>query len=120
MLTRPDRATIVTLLAPPTVWALHFLTAYILAAIACAKGWDLGSVRLVIAAATGAALVFIALAARAAHRHTGFTADMPPHDDPTRGARMRQMGAATFLVAALSFVAVIFTSLPAVFIPDCR
>ncbi|KYO55309.1 hypothetical protein PJ900_01910 (plasmid) [Tistrella mobilis] len=78
MLTRPDRATIVTLLAPPTVWALHFLTAYILAAIACAKGWDLGSVRLVIAAATAAALVFIVLAARAAHRHTGFTADTPP------------------------------------------
>jgi hypothetical protein len=33
---------------------------------------------------------------------------------------MRQMGAATFLVAALSFVAVVFTGLPAAFIADCR
>jgi hypothetical protein len=43
-----------------------------------------------------------------------------PHDAPTLKDRRRQMGAATFLVAALSFVAVIYSGLPAVFMTDCR
>lgn len=120
MLTRPDRANLITLIAPPTVWALHFLFAYVFAAIACAKGWDLGVVRLAIAIATGLALVFILAAAVAAHRYTGFSMETGPHDAPTLKDRRRQMGAATFLVAALSFVAVIYSGLPAVFMTDCR
>lgn len=112
-----------TLFTGPVVWALHFLVCYIVAAIFCEKpdlfGGDFFTLRILIAAVTALALAMIVLSAALAWRQWGFGAGDPPHDAPTRDDRLRFQGYATLLLSALSFVAVIFTALPALFISEC-
>jgi len=112
-----------TLFTAPVVWALHFLACYIAAAIFCEKpgflGMDFDTLRLAIAAVTVLSLATIVLSAALAWRQWGFGAGDPPHDDPTRRDRLLFQGYATLLLSGLSFVAVIFTALPAVFIDGC-
>lgn len=112
-----------TLFTGPVVWALHFLVCYIVAAIFCEKpdllGGDFDTLRKLIAAVTALALAMIVLSAILAWRQWGFGTGDPPHDDPTRGDRMRFQGYATLLLSGLSFVAVIFTAMPALFITEC-
>lgn len=113
-----------TLLAPPAIWALHFLLCYVAAAIACARAADifqsLHLLRWVIAAATLLALALIVTAGLQARRHWGFGTDDPPYDQPSNEDRQHFLGYATLLLCALSFVSVIFTALPAITIADCR
>ena len=111
------------LITSPSAWALHFLACYVLAAIHCAKGGEsveLGSVRLWVLAFTVIALISVAITGAHAFRHWGFGANSPPHDAPTAADRRRFIGYATLLVSALSFVAIVFTALPVLFIMDCR
>lgn len=112
-----------TLFTGPVVWAAHFLVCYVGAAIYCAKpellGVDFTAVRMGIAAATLLALGLIALSAWLAWRQWGFGSDDPPHDDPTRRDRLLFQGFATLLLSGLSFVAVIFVALPALFVTEC-
>jgi len=112
-----------TLFTAPVVWALHFLACYVGAAIFCEKpallANDFGNLRLAIGAVTALALATIVLAAALAWRQWGFGTGDPPHDDPTRTDRLLFQGYATLLLSGLSFVAVIFTALPALFITDC-
>jgi len=112
-----------TLFTAPVVWALHFLACYIAAAIFCEKpgflGMDFDTLRLAIAAVTVLSLATIVLSAALAWRQWGFGAGDPPHDDPTRRDRLLFQGYATLLLSGLSFVAVIFTALPAIFIDGC-
>ena len=126
------RANLVTLITAPTVWALHFLVCYVAAATLCAKTmadarvmtgpvWpDLTVARVVIAAATVAALLAIALASRQAWGHWRSGDVDPPFDDPSFDGRQSFLGFSTILLCGLSFVGVIFLALPAVFIGDCR
>jgi len=115
--------TLWTLFTAPAVWAFHFLFCYLSAAIFCAKpglfGMQFGSLRIAIAFATMAALAAIALSAGLAWRQWGFGAKNPPHDDPTRQDRLLFQGFATLLLSGLSFVAVLLTALPAIFITEC-
>ncbi|WP_287062120.1 hypothetical protein [Mesorhizobium sp.] len=115
--------TLWTLFTAPVVWAAHFLVCYIGAAIYCAKpelvGLSFSAVRAGIAAATVIALSLIALSAWLAWRQWGFGTDDPPHDDPTRRARTLFQGFATLLLSGLSFIAVIFTAMPALFLTEC-
>lgn len=115
--------TLWTLFTGPVVWALHFLACYILTAIFCEKphlfGGDFDTLRMLVAILTALALAMIALSAVLAWRQWGFGIGDPPHDEPTRDDRLRFQGYATFLLSALSFVAVIFTALPVVFITEC-
>ncbi|WP_287305183.1 hypothetical protein [Mesorhizobium sp.] len=115
--------TLWTLFTAPVVWAAHFLVCYIGAAIYCAKpelvGLSFSAVRAGIAAATVIALSLIALSAWLAWRQWGFGADDPPHDDPTRRDRTLFQGFATLLLSGLSFIAVIFTAMPALFLTEC-
>ena len=129
-----ERADLWTLLMPPTVWALHFLFCYVVAAIHCAKVGDirltapsggqsfapLGEVRPLVAAGTAVALVLIVIGARQAWRHWGSTFNDLPHDAATPEDRQSFLGYATLLLSALSFVSVIFIALPAFLIQDCR
>lgn len=112
-----------TLFTGPVVWALHFLVCYIVAAIFCEKpdlfGGDFDTVRTMIAAVTALALTMIVLSAVLAWRQWGFGTGDPPHDDSTRNDRLGFQGYATLLLSGLSFVAVIFTALPALFITEC-
>ncbi|RWP66702.1 hypothetical protein [Mesorhizobium sp.] len=115
--------TLWTLFTAPVVWATHFLGCYIGAAIYCAKpelvGLSFSAVRAGIAAATVIALSLIALSAWLAWRQWGFGTDDPPHDDPTRRDRILFQGFATLLLSGLSFIAVIFTAMPALFLTEC-
>ncbi|MCF6102926.1 hypothetical protein [Mesorhizobium muleiense] len=115
--------TLWTLFTAPVVWAAHFLVCYIGAAIYCAKpelvGLSFSAVRAGIAAATVIALSLIALSAWLAWRQWGLGTDDPPHDDPTRRDRTLFQGFATLLLSGLSFIAVIFTAMPALFLTEC-
>jgi hypothetical protein len=115
--------TLWTLFTAPLVWALHFLACYVAAAIFCAKpglfGDGFGTLRLGIAALTLAALGAIVLSAWLAWRQWGFGAHDPPHDDPTRHDRTLFQGFSTLLLSALSFVAVVMTAMPVLFLTSC-
>lgn len=112
-----------TLFTAPVVWVLHFLFCYLSAAIFCAKpdvfGLEFVSLRIGVAVATTAALAAISLSAFLAWRQWGFGAHDPPHDNPTRDDRALFQGFATLLLSGLSFVAVVFTALPAIFFTEC-
>ena len=112
-----------TLFTAPIVWALHFLACYMGAAIFCEKphlfGGNFDTLRIAVGVVTGLALAMIVVAAILAWRQWGFGTGDPPHDDPTRRDRLLFQGYATLLLSGLSFVAVIFTALPAVFIAEC-
>ena len=112
-----------TLFTAPVVWALHFLACYISAAVFCEKpgflGTDFANLRLAIVVLTALSLAMIVLAAFLAWRQWGFGTGDPPHDEPTRRDRLQFQGYATLLLSGLSFVAVIFTALPALFITEC-
>lgn len=112
-----------TLFTAPVVWAMHFLACYVGAAIFCEKphllGNDFSNLRAAICAVTVLSLAMIALSAALAWRQWGFGTGDPPHDDPTRRDRLLFQGYATLLLSGLSFIAVIFTALPALFVIEC-
>jgi Kef-type K+ transport system membrane component KefB len=112
-----------TLFTAPVVWALHFLLCYIGAAIFCEKpglfGAEFDHLRIAIGLVTVAALGMIVVSAALAWRQWRFGTSDPPHDDPTRRDRLLFQGYATLLLSGLSFVAVIFTALPALFLTEC-
>ncbi|MFK0276322.1 hypothetical protein ACIQUG_21805 [Ensifer sp. NPDC090286] len=115
--------TLWTLFTAPVVWAGHFLFCYISAALICAKpdlfGVTFGALRVAIAAVTIAALSAILLSSFLAWRQWGFGTDDPPHDEPTRRDRVLFQGFATLLLSGLSFIAVVMTALPALFLTEC-
>ena len=108
----------------PAIWAAHFGASYGLAALWCAKvaGRDgsLSGARLIVAGLTAVALLCIAAVGRAGWRaaalHTGAT---PFHAD-TATDRHRLLGLATFLLAILSGVAVIYTAIPVAIFRSCE
>jgi hypothetical protein len=109
---------------PPIIWAAHFLSCYLTAAIWCAKlagrVGPLGGARAAIAVYTLIALAGIAAVGwRGWRRHT-FDGSETRHDFDTPADRHRFLGFATVLLAGLSAVATIFTALVAVFFRDCR
>lgn len=107
----------------PVIWAAHLMAAYGLASIWCAKvagpGGSLSTVRVVVAALTGLALVGIAIVARAGYREQRRGTLNAPHDRDTDEDRQRFLGLATLLLSGLSAVAVLFASLAALFIERC-
>jgi Kef-type K+ transport system membrane component KefB len=112
-----------TLFTAPAVWALHFLACYIGAAVFCEKpellGADFDHLRIAIGVVTVLALAMIVLSATLAYRQWGFGTGDPPHDEPTRHDRTLFQGYATMLLSGLSFIAVVFTALPALFVTEC-
>jgi Kef-type K+ transport system membrane component KefB len=115
--------TLWTLFTAPVVWALHFLACYVGASVFCEKpgflGNDFDNLRVAIAVVTILALAMIVVSALLAWRQWGFGTGDPPHDDPTQRDRLLFQGYATLLLSGLSFVAVIFTAMPAFFITEC-
>jgi Kef-type K+ transport system membrane component KefB len=112
-----------TLFTAPVVWAAHFLVCYVGAALYCARQdvlpFGFEAVRTGIALATLVALAMIAMSAWLAWRQWGFGTHDPPHDDPTHHDRLLFQGIATLLLSGLSFIAVVFVALPALFITEC-
>jgi hypothetical protein len=126
--TSPDlpekRRYLALLAAPAVIWSLHFLAAYITAAVWCAdapsRDAGLGPVRLAIVVYTAIALaatLFVAYGARGRHMHGG---SEPPHDADTAEDRHRFLGFATLLLAGLAGVASIYLVMTVIFIGTCR
>ncbi|WP_223861535.1 hypothetical protein [Geminicoccus harenae] len=123
MLRFGDKANLWFLIAPPTIWALHFLFCYVTAAVICAKSGlsaDLRPIQIAIGAATVVAALLIVAAGWKAYRHWRPSSELPPYDDPSDDDREQFLGISTFLLSCLSLVGVVFVALPALFIADCR
>lgn len=120
----PEVESLWTLFTAPVVWALHFVLCYIVVAIYCEKSavWnvDFSSVRIALGLLTLLALGMIVLSAFLAWRQWGFGAGDPPHDDPTARDRRLFQGFATLLLSGLSFVAVVYATIPLIFIAGCQ
>ena len=113
------------MIVAPTIWAVHFLLCYILAAVFCARAGapsaDLATVRWWIAVFTVLALGAIAVCGIQAFRLGHFMeGKAAPHDADTIQDRRRFLAYASLLLSGLSFVATLFVALPAVFFTSCR
>ncbi|NJC33934.1 hypothetical protein GGR88_001408 [Sphingomonas jejuensis] len=117
---REARVTLWTLIVPPTVWAVHFLTCYLWVAISCAKAGAFPRYPWAFVAGTVAALAIIVASGVIAWIQSRRPGDPPPHDKGTDNDRLRFLAVSTMLLAALSFVGVVFTAVPAVMLTDCR
>src|SRR5690606_29009220 len=112
-----------TLVAGPTVWALHFLACYVTAAVWCAKMSrfaTLGEARIALWVLTALALALIAwfgLRGLRAHRRGRVGL---PHDDASAADRSRFLGFTSMLLCGLSLVAVLYSALAIAIIGDCR
>lgn len=110
--------------ASPTIWALHFLVSYATAAMWCGMvAGPYGSLltaRLAIAGYTVVALAAIAIIGFVGFRRHRLGQSQPPHDADTPEDRHRFIGFSTFLLSALSAVAVIYAALAAVFVEGCQ
>jgi hypothetical protein len=117
------KATLWALILPPIVWAAHFLFCYIFAAVQCAKAGRenvLDEVRAGIAGATVLALLVVLAAGYVAWAKSRIEGPPPPHGESTDVDRARFLAVSTLLLASLSFVAIVFTALPALFFGDCE
>ncbi|HTG37542.1 hypothetical protein [Sphingomonas sp.] len=114
------RVTLWTLIVPPTSWAAHFLFSYLWAAVSCAKVGAFATVPWLFVAGTVVALAVILTSGWIAWTQSNMPGDEPPHEDSTDIDRLRFLAKSTLLLAGLSFIGVIFTALPVVFIGDCR
>lgn len=118
------RDTLWTLIATPTIWALHFLFSYVFAASVCAPNeaifQTIGEVRVAVGIATLLALLAIGLIGIRTYREWRFNGGDPPHTEDTEEERERFMEFSSVLLAGLSFIGVAFVALPVFLIADCR
>jgi hypothetical protein len=114
------RVTLWTLIVPPSMWAAHFLFSYLWAALNCAKVGEFATFPTLFAIGTAVALVVIVAAGWVAHVQANRKGDTPPHDSGTEIDRLRFLATATVLLAALSFIGVVFTAMPVIVLTDCR
>lgn len=117
---RELRVTLWTLIVPPGVWAVHFLFCYLWVAVSCAKLGAFPRFTTAFVIGTGVALAIIAASGWIAWLQTHAPGDPAPHDQGTDIDRLRFLAVSTLLLAGLSFVAVIFTAVPALMLTDCR
>lgn len=114
------RVTLWTLIAPPLVWAAHFLFSYLWASVLCAKLGAFATEPWLFWGCTVLALVVIVGCGVIAHIQSRVPGDKPPHEQGTKVDRLRFLAYSTLLLAGLSFIGVIFTAMPVLFITDCR
>lgn len=112
------------LVASPTIWAAHFLSSYVTAAVWCAKlagpGGSLATAQVTIGVYTVFALAGILMISRIGWRRHRDADSSLPHDRDSPADRRRFLGFATLLLSGLSAVAVLYAALAVWFIGDCR
>jgi hypothetical protein len=113
------KVTLWTLIVPPTIWAGHFLFSYLWASISCAKVGEFATFPTLFVAGTALALILIALSGWIAWNQGRMPGGRAPHEDSTDIDRLRFLAKSTLLLAGLSFVAVLFTALPVIYLRDC-
>lgn len=117
---RKLKVTLWTLIVPPTVWAAHFLFCYLWVAVSCAKIGAFPRFPVAFLVGTLAALALIAGSGAIAWVQSRTPGDDPPHEQGTDIDRLRFLAKSTLLLAGLSFVAVLFTAVPALMLENCR
>ena len=127
-----ERDSLFSLIAGPLVWSVHFLTLYILTAIACAHGFfheeilGLRVVPLVGGAVTVIAVALILDGGVLAYRRwrgmpsDGEPAPLPPHDSNNVARRRRFMAYAGLLLSGLALIATVWETLPILFFATCE
>jgi hypothetical protein len=126
-----ERDSLFSLIAGPLVWTVHFLTLYILTAIACAHGFfhqEFLGVRVVPLVGGAVTLVAVALildgGVLAYRRWRGMPsggrpAPLPPHDANDVASRRRFMAYAGLLLSGLALIATVWETLPILFFATC-
>ncbi|EAU41756.1 hypothetical protein FP2506_15024 [Fulvimarina pelagi HTCC2506] len=121
---RQTRDNLITLIAAPTIWALHFLASYLVASVDCAPNVaifeKIAFARWLILGITILALLLIGLIFRRSYGEWRGHGSGTVNDEDTAIARERFLEFSTVLLAGLSFIAVVFVALPAFFNVDCR
>jgi hypothetical protein len=127
-----ERDSLLSLIAGPLVWTVHFLTLYILTAIACAHGFfhqEILGVRVVPLVGGAVTLVAVALildgGVLAYRRWRGMPSDgqpapLPPHDANDVASRRRFMAYAGLLLSGLALIATVWETLPILFFATCE
>jgi hypothetical protein len=127
-----ERDSLFSLIAGPLVWTVHFLTLYILTAIACAHGFfhqELLGMRVVPLVGGVVTVVAVALILDggwlAYRRWRGLPADgapapLPPHDANDLASRRRFMAYAGLLLSGLALIATVWETLPILFFATCE
>lgn len=108
----------------PSAWALHFVICYAAAAVVCAKVPDPSAVaglRLGLGALTVLALAVISWLGVRAWREWNYFGDRHNEDKPDEAENRHQfINHAAFLLVVVSFIGVIFVSLPIIYLGSCR
>ena len=117
----PAHRSLFRMVLAPTVWAVHFVFVYGLSAAWCAKGWgDVATLSWTLTAGTLVAEALIVLIGLSMWRQWDYMDDHDyVHDRSTDEHRREFLGHAGFMLACLSFVAVIFSTMPAWFAGTC-
>lgn len=108
-----SRRAMVLMLAPPTLWALHFLACYAIVSLACAHGAGQDTVRTGIALASVAGLAPIGLIAWRSLRQWQAVRNQHEQDAAPFFAVV------TLMLCAMSAVALAWVALPGFLLPPC-
>lgn len=106
----------------PAIWALHFLTSYITAAIYCGangRSASLMAVRTAIAVYTAVALAGIAAAGWRGFRRHRVRTEATPYDADNPEDRHQFLGFASLLLAGLSAVATLYAGMTILYFETC-
>jgi hypothetical protein len=125
MATRPEQEESLWWLAlSPALWLVHFVACYATVALWCAKAvaraGGLGAARTAVVIYTLLALAAVIAAGVRSYRRQRSGGSKVPHDADTPEDRHRFLGLASFLLSALSAVAILYVALPFFFIETCR
>jgi hypothetical protein len=106
----------------PAIWAGHFLASYIAAAVWCGNAGahtPFGAVNVVFGAVTALALAAVAWVAWGGWTRYNHGEAVPSHHKDTPEDRHRFLGLATLLLAVLSAVSIVFTTLAVAMLRGC-
>lgn len=108
----------------PTLWVLHFLLCYTATAIICSRmpePENLSALRIFVAVLTLLCLSGIGFIGWRSWVQWGFRDDrVHVQDRPTEEHRHEFLGHASFLLSIVSFIAVCYVALPALFLGTCQ
>lgn len=112
------------LFLPLTIWAIHFLAVYVVAAVSCAKAVDIGAailaVRWIAVAVTIVALGTIGATLWYGRRYRSGAAGQRSANAPGAWDQARFVWNVLLLISALSALAVIYVGSVTFFFGDCR
>jgi hypothetical protein len=126
MLERLRKNGLLTMAAPMTAWALHFIAIYSLVGLACERGWTLHAIAgmnilvwqlALLCVVTLALLAWLAL--RAVRASKLDAAGTSPARQDVAVKRRRFVARVTLALCLLAAVAVLFTTIPAFLVPTC-